>query len=105
MKRQAQKSALTILDTMQDPALFGTWFQGESWSAWKVFLSALFGLRIDKAAMKIYQRHTGRKSAPEGPCKEAWLRSRGVTTRPGNLQQGGGAIPLPHFRRCVAGQM
>ena len=63
----------TILDATRDQALFGPWFQGKSWDAWKVFLAALFGLPIHKAAQEIYRQHTRRTSVPELPAKEAWL--------------------------------
>ena len=65
--------ALTILDTTQDPALFGPWFQGKSWDAWKAFLAVLFALPIHKAGVGIYRQHTRRASVPELPTKEAWL--------------------------------
>jgi len=68
-----RKDGLTLLDTMRDPALFGPWFRDKTWQAWRAFLAAQFGLPMDKAALETYQRHTGRKSAPEGPCKEGWL--------------------------------
>ena len=58
---------------MQDQALFGPWFQGKSWDAWKAFLAVVSGLPINKAALKIYRQHTRRTSAPELPAKEAWL--------------------------------
>ena len=70
MKKQR---SMTIFKAMRDPVLFGPWFKGDSWQAWHVFLSALFGLPMDKAALETCQRHTGRKSALEGPCKEGWL--------------------------------
>ena len=71
--RIATAPALTILDTTQDPALFGPWFQGKSWDAWKAFLAALFGLPIHKAALEIYRQHTRRTSVSELPAREAWL--------------------------------
>ena len=75
MKPQVKrKPALTILDAMVDPLIFGRhWFQGRTWDAWKVFLRALFGLKMDKAVMEVYRRHTGRKVAPRKPGREAWL--------------------------------
>ncbi len=67
------QKALTLLDAMEDPALFGPWFQGAEWNAWRVFLSALFGLQMDHSAVDIFRRHTGRQHAPETPATEAWL--------------------------------
>ena len=72
MKRQ--KPALTILDAMQDPLIFGKhWFQDKTWNAWRVFLRALFGLPMEKHSMEVYRKHTGRKSAPRHASKETWL--------------------------------
>ena len=68
-----RKRGLTILDAMADPSLFGPWFQGKSWDAWKAFLAALFGLPMGKAGLALYQRHTSRQSAPRAPAREAWL--------------------------------
>ena len=65
--------ALTILDATRDQALFGPWFQGKSWDAWKAFLATLFGLPIPKAALENYRQHTRRTSVPEFPAREAWL--------------------------------
>ena len=73
MKPHAQKSALTILDTMQDPALFGPWFQGKTWDAWRVFLASLFGLPLDNKSLEVFQKHTGRKGTPIDPATESWL--------------------------------
>ncbi len=64
---------LTILDAMADPKLFGRWFGGPSWRAWKAFLAALFGLPLTKPQLALYQRHTGRKHGPRAPAREAWL--------------------------------
>ncbi len=64
---------LTILDAMSDPQLFGPWFQGESWQAWRVFLGALFGLSLSAEELALYQCHTGRQMPPTAPAKEAWL--------------------------------
>ena len=38
---------MNILQTMNDPSLFASDFEGESWSAWRVLLRSLFGLEID----------------------------------------------------------
>ena len=63
----------TILDALDHPAVFGPFFRGPSWDAWKVFLAALFGLPMDAAALAAFQRHTGRTLAPCTPFNEAAL--------------------------------
>jgi hypothetical protein len=41
---------LNILETLNDPNLFGPHFRGSSWSAWKGFLAALFALPVPDLA-------------------------------------------------------
>lgn len=64
---------VSILDACRDPNLFAPWFERGDWTAWHAFLAALFGLPMDDDALAIYQRHTGRTSAPTAPFREAWL--------------------------------
>ena len=56
--------AITILDVMEDPALFAALFVGTSWRPWKAFLAALFALPMDEVSLALYQHHTGRTSPP-----------------------------------------
>jgi hypothetical protein len=64
---------ITILDALDDDGLFGTLFANESWSKWRVFLAALFGLMMNGADMLIYTHHTGRLEAPPEAFREAAL--------------------------------
>ena len=64
---------LTILDLMDDPQVFGPWFSGPSWGAWRVFLRVLFGLPLSPAARATYTTHTGRQHPPTAQAAEAWL--------------------------------
>ncbi len=63
----------SILNVMVDADAFGPYFQGDSWTAWRVVLAALFALPMDKEQLAIYQRHTGRQTAPLTPFAEATL--------------------------------
>jgi hypothetical protein len=68
---------LNILDAMNDGALFGKYFTrnwrgADSWSAWRTFLAALFALPMDAEALEVYQKHTGRITAPTTPFQEAY---------------------------------
>ncbi len=64
---------VSILDALGDAALFQRQFKGGSWKAWKTFLAALFGERIEGAALELYRKHTGRMSPPDRPAREAWV--------------------------------
>jgi len=67
------KKSLSILEAMDDPKLFGPWFRGKSWDAWRAFLAALFALEMSHESAEIFVRHTGRQTAPTVPFREAWL--------------------------------
>ena len=49
---------MTILEVMKDINLFGPWFAGDSWTAWRVLLAGLFGLPMTPGQLEIYKRHT-----------------------------------------------
>lgn len=60
---------LSIREALADPQLFGTFFDGESWNRWRVFLGGLFGLRLAPAEIDIWKAHTGREDAPRRPFR------------------------------------
>ena len=63
----------TIIDAIHDPALFEPWFAGPTWTAWEVFLKALFGLPMTAADLGVFHEITGREVAPTEQATEAWL--------------------------------
>jgi hypothetical protein len=68
--------ALTILDALDDPNLFGAAFPGESWRPWRGFLGSLFGLQLlPDSSQSLARACTGRSDAvvPERPFREAWI--------------------------------
>ena len=66
--------AVSILDTIGDPALFAPWFKRpESWRAWFSFLRALFGLPMGQADVATFRACTGREMPAEAGYREAWL--------------------------------
>lgn len=62
---------MTIIDAMSDENLFSRYFQGPTWTAWKVLLKVLFGISLTKEDKKIYKKATGRTKAPK-IVKEFW---------------------------------
>jgi hypothetical protein len=66
-------STPTILEAMVHPQVFGPFFKGTSWDAWKALLAALFGLPMDDAQLALYRQHTGRTAAPAAAFTEAEL--------------------------------
>ncbi|WP_376092805.1 hypothetical protein ACE7GA_24350 [Roseomonas sp. CCTCC AB2023176] len=61
----------TIREAMDGP--FGDHFPGETWDAWRAFLSALCGLPMSEAEATLYRHHTGRTEPPTVPFREATL--------------------------------
>ena len=64
---------MNILDALDDPKVFAPFFRGPTWSAWRVFLAALFGLPLTSEQRALYTKHTGRTKTPKSPLHEAWL--------------------------------
>jgi hypothetical protein len=65
---------VTILDALDDANLLGAAFpDAESWTAWRAFLAACFGLAMDAQGLVLYRTHTGRQTPPQKPAREAWL--------------------------------
>lgn len=64
---------MTILQAMDDPALFARWFRGESWRAWRAFLTLLFGLPRDAETEAICCAATGRTALPASAFALAWV--------------------------------
>jgi hypothetical protein len=64
---------MTLLEALRDPNLFARFFRGKSWSAWRVFLAALFAEATDEAGLELYRECTGRTAWPERPSTEAEL--------------------------------
>jgi hypothetical protein len=64
---------VNILDSLDDPKVFGSFFRAGTWAAWRVFLAALFGLPMTDDQLATYRRFTGRTTPPTAPLHEAWL--------------------------------
>ena len=74
MKRKELPSAgPTIVDALDDEALFASLFRGTSWDRWRILLKATFGLPLDGRELALYQHHTGRQHAPEQQVREVVL--------------------------------
>jgi hypothetical protein len=64
---------MNILDALADPKVFGQFFKGDTWSSWRVFLSALFALPMSEEQLTIFKQFTGRSTPPAQPSHESWL--------------------------------
>ncbi len=64
--------ALTIIEAMDDRAVFAPWFQGESWSGWRAVLKAAFALPMSDDEVAFFRTIADREP-PEKPVKELWV--------------------------------
>ena len=55
------KPAISIMDAVNEPDIFGPWFRNkESFAAWFCFLKVMFALPLEPAELAIFQKCTGR---------------------------------------------
>jgi hypothetical protein len=72
--KSAPKPPITIIDACHDPNVFGPWFEGvKTWANWLIFLKAIFGLKLDKDELAVFQRFTERTAPLPGGYLEATL--------------------------------
>ncbi|ACA21201.1 hypothetical protein M446_6968 (plasmid) [Methylobacterium sp. 4-46] len=65
---------MTIIDALTDPHLFGSAIRDPAtFTAWRVFLKAFFGLSMNEAELEIFRACTGREVPPTTPMAEAHL--------------------------------
>lgn len=64
---------MNIRDAMNDPALFGDQFGGDSWGAWRALLAGLYGLALDAEELAHWQELTAREKPPQAAHDELWL--------------------------------
>ena len=65
--------AETIVDALRDPANLGAlpaFRDLATWSAWLVFLEALYGLPMTPPELEVFQRHTARQAPRPGGYPE-----------------------------------
>ena len=74
LRKTRPEAALSILDAMADPNLFGLHFKdAKTWSAWRAFLAVLFGLPLTADQLQLFRECTGRTTPSPDGHREAWL--------------------------------
>jgi hypothetical protein len=69
----AVQPGLSIIECLDDPALFAPHFPGDTWGGWRVFLKGMFALTMTAAELDQFKRITSRTVAPAAPFREAAL--------------------------------
>jgi hypothetical protein len=67
------ESEITIIEAMDDPNLFGSFFSDPSWACWRAYLKALFGLGAEMTddEVGVFRDLTGRTTPPTKAFTEA----------------------------------
>ena len=66
--------AMTILDALADPALFGSlpaFNDLSTWRPWLAWIRAVYGLPMDATDLELFRKHTGRQQPRIGGYPEA----------------------------------
>jgi hypothetical protein len=62
---------LSVVDVMDDPALFAPWFSGPSWDVWRAVLKAAFALPMDDAERRLFAC-VAERDPPRKRVRELW---------------------------------
>jgi hypothetical protein len=65
-------TAMTIIDALDDPTLFGKFFDGESWDGWRTILKAVFALPMEDTETAFFKSISGDRAVPSETVREFW---------------------------------
>ena len=71
-KRAKPEAPITIVDAMNDPALFEPWFSGPTWDGWRAVLKAAFALPMDDQELAFF-RQVAERDPPQKRVRELWI--------------------------------
>lgn len=64
---------ITIIEALDDPKLFASWFPGESWNTWRAVLKAAYALPMTAADRELFARVAGPRKLPSRRVRELWV--------------------------------
>jgi len=64
-------AAISIIEALDDPALFQRWFPGETWNGWRTVLKAANALPMTDDEIAFF-RTIAERDPPKWPVKELW---------------------------------
>jgi hypothetical protein len=97
--RPSSAPAVSILDALADPQLFGAAFQGDSWRPWRAPSPRSSGCPW-RGQLDVFRGCSGRRDAPTRAAREAWC----IAGRRGGKSRIAAAVAvyLAAFRTIVA---
>jgi phage terminase large subunit-like protein len=63
---------LSIIDALDDAALFRPWFEGPTWYPWRTILKGIYALPMS-GEERAFFRSVADREPPTEPCKEVWI--------------------------------
>ncbi|MHC2247841.1 hypothetical protein [Bradyrhizobium elkanii] len=63
---------MNIIEALDDPNLFGPWFPGETWNAWRAILKAAFALEMSPEEIAFF-RSVAERDPPTEQVQELWI--------------------------------
>jgi hypothetical protein len=63
----------SIVEAMDDPRLFQSWFDGASWDGWRVVLKSAFALPLTDNELATFKTLAGDRMPPRKRVKELWI--------------------------------
>lgn len=64
---------MNIISAMDDPKLFKSSFEGDSWKRWKALLKGFYGLEMNVAEFELYSQLTARINEPQSAFDELFM--------------------------------
>ncbi len=61
---------ISVSDAMASPELFGPYFEGPSWNAWRVVIKAAYGEPLSADELSLFHSIAGERSPPTHPVSE-----------------------------------
>jgi hypothetical protein len=67
-----KKRVPSIIEVMNDPAMFGPFFHGESWGGWRTILKSVYGLPLSDDELAFFHSIAGGRAPPTAKVREFW---------------------------------
>ena len=65
-------ATISLIEALDDPALFQPWFTGPTWSGWRAVLKAAFAIPLSESELKFF-RGVAERDPPAKRVRELWI--------------------------------
>ena len=64
---------ISLIEAMDDPALFAPWFPGDTWEGWRTVMKAAFAEPMTGEEVEFFKSIAGDRDPPAKPVRELWV--------------------------------